>query len=170
MRTKTYGLALVGLLAAGCGRAPGEAVGLEVQSLSVGGVLEGQDLGDQTFTVAHAERLGDHGAFFLEGRRGTLQVSACPLGDTHVNPYEGEGTSGDPGIGGPAGEIPERGGLTRGCDERTIFLCQDGVCGSLSGEQVELTIHDEGDWRRLTLDGADAASAVSVELVYRERR
>ena len=139
--------------------------------------------GETTYSVAQGERLGDHGTFFFDGRETTIQVSACPLDEAQVDPYGGlgapPGTSlpGEPTPGDPGGEIPVEarpedgsGRGTGGCIDRSIFICEGARCASFRTEEVALEIHEEGQWRRLVLDGDNAVGSVQVELLYRERR
>lgn len=166
-----------------CGQGGEGQVSLEVQMLSVSGVLEGNELSETTYSVAQGERLGDHGTFFFDGRETTIQVSACPLDEAQVDPYGGlgapPGTSlpGDPTPRDPGGEIPVEarpedgsGRGTGGCLDRSIFVCEGARCASFGTDEVALEIHEEGQWRRLVLDGDNAVGSVQVELLYRERR
>lgn len=174
---------LAGSVLGACGQGGDGSVSLEVQMLSVSGVLEGNELSATTYSVAQGERLGDHGAFFFDGRETTIQVSACPLDETVVDPYGGLGVPPDTSVPGepiptdPGGEIPVEtrpdgspGRVSGRCMDRSIFICDGARCASFSTEEVGLEIHEEGQWRRLVLDGENAVGTVQVELLYRERR
>ena len=173
--------ALASLLSA-CGQGSEGGVSLEVQMLSVSGVLEGNELSETTYSVAQGERLGEHGTFLFDGRDTTIQVSACPLDETQVDPYGGlgepPGTSipGEPTPTDPRGEIPVEtrpdgtSGRVGGCVDRSIFVCNGPSCASFGTDEVALEIHEEGQWRRLVLDGDNAVGTVQIELLYRERR
>ncbi len=180
-RTRGWKVGGAALLAiAGCGTEGLDGpVALEVQMLSVAGVLDGTSIEASEYTVMQGERLGDHGTFFVEGPGTSLQVSACPIGELDVDPYAalpGEEAGPiepapppDSEVRDPSDAIPQRrGGL--GCDERAVFLCDQRTCASFDTDDVELEIVEEGGWRRLALDGANATGAVRVELLYRERR
>ena len=141
--------------------------------------LDGQPLEAGSYTVMQGERLGDHGAFFVEGPGTSLQVSACPIGELDVDPYAalpGEEPGTIEPVPPPEGEtgeepapIPQRLGRS-GCDERTVVLCDLRTCASFDTEDVDLEIVEEGAGRRLALDGANDLGAIRVELLYRERR
>lgn len=180
-RTGWWKVGSAALLAlAGCGSdGPGDAVALEVQMLSVAGVLDGEPIEAGSYTVMQGERLGDHGAFFVEGPGTSLQVSACPIGELDVDPYAalpGEEPGTIEPVPPPEGEtgqepapVPQRLGRA-GCDERTVVLCDLRTCASFDTDDVDLEIVEEGAWRRLALDGANDLGAIRVELLYRERR
>lgn len=173
-------VAVAGTVLAACGQGSEGSVSLDVQMLSVSGVLEGNELSGTTYSVTQGERLGDHGTFFFDGRETSIQVSACPLDETQVDPYAGLGTPPDTSV--PGEPIPtdpsipvetrpgDSGRIPGGCVDRSIFVCDGPRCASFGTDEVDLEIHEEGQWRRLILDGENAVGTVQVELLYRERR
>ncbi|MBN8609442.1 MAG: hypothetical protein J0L92_02570 [Deltaproteobacteria bacterium] len=172
------GCALGAMWMTGCGADPSQSVGLEIQGLAVNGVVDGTELPPQHYTITHAERSGDLGSFLFDGPESSLQVSACPLGTgQNVDPYSG--LSGEPSTEpsvdprpdpteGPRGERPFT--ETVSCGDRSISLCSGQQCATFVSDDVELTLREEGEWRRMVVDGVSGDDAVQIELVYRERR
>ncbi len=171
-RAKWLAVGAVSAVAVGglsaCGQGSEGSVSLDVQMLSVSGSLEGNELGMESYSVAQGERLGDHGTFFFDGRGTSVQVSACPLDNTNIDPYGGMGGPPPTSIPDPSGEpTPLR---ITSCEDRSIFVCTDSTCGSFSSSEVELQITDQGQWRRLVMTGDNALGSVRLELQYREQR
>lgn len=174
-----WGCALGAMVMVGCGAGdPGDTVGLDIQMLAVNGIVDGAELPPQHYTVTHGQRSGELGSFVFDGPESSLQVSACPLGSgQNEDPYSG--LSGDPStdpsvdrglepIEGPRGERPSAG--ISSCGDRSIALCAGRRCATFLADDVELTLREEGEWRRMIVDGVNDDDAVQIELVYRERR
>ncbi len=173
------GCALGAMVMTGCGAGdPSDTVGLEIQMLAVNGIVDGAELPPQHYTVTHGQRSGELGSFVFDGPESSLQVSACPLGSgQNEDPYSG--LSGEPStdpsieptfdpIEGPRGERPPVG--SGSCGARGISLCSGRSCATFVSEDVELTLREEGEWRRMIASGVSDDDAVQIELVYRERR
>jgi hypothetical protein len=94
------------------------------------------------------------GALRSASGRGVLSFAPTPPHGPHVSAGREAGTSGRVG----------------GCVDRSIFVCHGPSCASFGTDEVQLEIHEEGQWRRLVLDGDNAVGTVQIELLYRERR
>lgn len=152
-----------------CGQGGDGTVSLDVQMLSVSGSIEGNDLAMETYSVSQGERLGDHGTFLFDGPGTSVQVSACPLDNTNIDPYGATGGPPVTSMPDPSGE-PVRPTPPLGCTDRSIFVCAGNTCGSFSTDEVELELVDQGQWRHLVMHGESALGSVDVELQYREQR
>lgn len=160
------------LIAAGCGGEQGPAQ-LEVEMLSIDGLVDGATVSGAETATTTGERVGDQGTFFVEGNGLSAQLSACPLGDLdNTDPY-GIGGGGrvdgpvpvpaDAGVEDPTGLI---GGVE--CAGRGLTICSGRSCGSFSDQELDLQIVEENGWRQLTASADGARGTVQISLRYRE--
>lgn len=148
----------------------GEAA-LEVVSVTMTGTVDGRAIHETSYLDAHASRFGDDGFFHIERASGSLDVSACPLGEggAAIDPYSGGGGDGRgepfPGMPGGNGEVS-----TVDCFSRGLNLCDaGGDCASFEASEVTLEVRDLGPRRALDLEAHGVRGDLHVELRYYER-